>query len=307
MNILTITLNPAFDLHYYIDEYRPYRESYANDFECNVGGKGINISRALLVENIENTAFVLVGKENSDTYISSLQSEDISAVPLLVDGRIRENLTIHEKDKAETRISLDNFSLSPKAITALFNEIKHSVSENTIILYSGRIPKGIPHERLIEFFKHLKALGAKICIDSNSFTISDFEELVPWLVKFNADEADNISPGNGHGNNRYALLYKLSEIGIPHSMISDGANDLLYSGEFDCKVTPPTISAVSTIGSGDCLAAGFIAAYTRGEKIENCLKTAVAYGSASCLRHGTLPPLKEDIDKLYPLIKISLF
>jgi len=54
MKILTITLNPAFDLHYYVDIYRPYRESYAKDFECNVGGKGINISRALLVGNIES-------------------------------------------------------------------------------------------------------------------------------------------------------------------------------------------------------------------------------------------------------------
>jgi len=305
MKILTITLNPAFDLHYYVDIYRPYRESYAKDFECNVGGKGINISRALLVGNIESTAYVLLGKENSDTYISSLQDEGIQAVPLLVDGRIRENLTIHEQDLPETRISLDNFALSPKTVDALFNELKSSVDSETIIAYSGHIPKGVPHEKIIDFFKRLKALGAKICIDSNSFTLEDFSDLIPWLVKFNADEADSLTLRNGHGNSRYALLYKLSELGIAHVIISDEEKDALYSGEFDCRITPPSISAVSTIGSGDCLVAGFIAAYCAGEKIEECLKSAIAYASASCLRHGTLPPLKEDIEKLTPFVKVS--
>lgn len=306
MNILTITLNPAFDLHYYIDKYRPYHESYAKDFECNVGGKGINISRALLVGNTENTAYVLLGKDNSDTYISSLQNEGICAVPLLVNGRIRENLTIHEEGCPETRISLDTFSLSSKTIDALYAEIKPSVDSETIIAYSGHIPKGVSKEKIIDFFKRLKTLGAKICIDSNSFTLDDFSQLVPWLVKFNAAEADNLSFTNGHGNSRYALLYKLSELGIAHAIISDEEKDALYSGEFDCKITPPTISPVSTIGSGDCLVAGFISAYIKEENIRNCLKTAIAYATASCLRPGTLPPLKEDIDKLYPLVKLAV-
>lgn len=306
MNILTLTLNPAFDLHYYIDEYRPYCESYADGFEVNVGGKGVNVSRALLAGGAESTAYILLGNENCEGYIASLQREGIPAVPILVDGRIRENLTIHEKDKGETRISLDNFTASDKVIGALYSEIKRSVSAETIVACSGRIPKGVSSKRMISFFANLKELGARISLDSNSFCLEDIAKILPWFVKLNSQEADALAPRGGHGDSRCALLYQLSEVGVEHAVISDGGGRALYSGKFDCELVPPTVSAVSTIGSGDSFVAGFISAFSRGEKIADCLKTAIAYGSASCLRAGTLPPLKEDIERLLPRVTLTL-
>ena len=305
MNILTITLNPAFDLHYYIDTYRPYCESYAKGFEINVGGKGVNISRALLAENTESTAYVLVGRDNCEGYIASLQSEGIPSVPILIDGRIRENLTIHEEGKFETRISLDTFTASDKILDALYSEIKHSVDEDTIIAYSGRVPKGISPEKMIAFFRNLKALGARISLDSNTFTLEQIGQITPWLVKLNSQEADNLAPHSGHGDSRYALLYQLSEFGVSHIVISNGAEPALYSGEFDCELLPPVINAVSTIGSGDSLVAGFISAHARGESMESTLKNAIAYATASCLRPGTLPPLKKDIERLLPQVGLT--
>ena len=39
-----------------------------------------------------------------------------------------------------------------------------------------------------------------------------------------------------------------------------------------------------------------------GKNYEECLKTAVAYGSAACLTEGTKPPRREDIEKLFNTI-----
>lgn len=307
MNILTITLNPAFDLHYYVDEINTHCESYADDFGVNAGGKGVNISRALLSEDTENTAYVILGKENSDPFITSLQSEGLNAIPILVEGRIRENITIHEKNNPETRISLDNFTLSEKIIDALFNEIKHKVTEDTIIAYSGRVPKGVHKEKVIDFFKKLQNLGAKISIDSNTFSLDDLIEISPWLVKFNFEEALNVAPEGGHGDRIYALLFTLAEHGIKNTIVSNGPDKTIYSGEFDCVIFPPKIpKIVSTIGAGDSMVAGFIAAYSKGQSTEDCLKYATAYATASCLRPGTLPPLKEDIENLLTQTVITL-
>lgn len=307
MNILTITLNPAFDLHYYVSEISMHSESYADDFGVNAGGKGVNISRALLSEGTESTAYVILGKENSDPFITSLQDEGLNTVPILVDGRIRENLTIHEKDKPETRISLDNFTISEKVLDALYNEVKHSIDENTVIAYSGRVPKGVHKEKVISFFKKLQALGAKLSIDSNTFSLEDLADISPWLVKFNYEEALNVAPEGGHGDRIYALLLSLTSKGIQNVIVSNGPDKTMYSGEFDCVITPPDIPfIVSTIGAGDSMVAGFIAAYAKGEPVEDCLRYATAYATASCMRPGTLPPLKEDIEELLTKTQIQI-
>ena len=69
--------------------------------------------------------------------------------------------------------------------------------------------------------------------------------------------------------------------------------------------TPPAIDAVSTIGAGDSALAGFIAAAKRGESADGCLKTAVAYGTAACLSAGTLPPRREDLERIIPLVVVK--
>ena len=64
MNIFTLTLNPAFDVHAKAASFAIHRESVASVTSRDAGGKGINISRALSALGVENEAFVLLGREN---------------------------------------------------------------------------------------------------------------------------------------------------------------------------------------------------------------------------------------------------
>ena len=108
--IYTITLNPAFDLHYEMDEFVPFSENYVKKAKKSPGGKGINVSKALSVMGVSNKAYVVLGKENGDEFLNGLKDIDIE--PFYEEGRIRENITIHPEKGKETRISLDNFSCS---------------------------------------------------------------------------------------------------------------------------------------------------------------------------------------------------
>jgi len=38
---------------------------------------------------------------------------------------------------------------------------------------------------------------------------------------------------------------------------------------------------------------------------EECLKMAVAFGTAACLTEGTNPPRKEDVEALLPLVTVE--
>lgn len=97
MKIVTLTLNPAFDMHCFAENFRPYHESIAEITSLEAGGKGVNVSRALSANGVENLAVVVVGKENGDAFLSALEKDGLTCAPVWTDGRIRENVTLHEK------------------------------------------------------------------------------------------------------------------------------------------------------------------------------------------------------------------
>ena len=78
MNIYTITLNPAYDLHASAPDLEIGHENLAHITSRDAGGKGINLSRALTCNGVENTAIVVLGKENSTDFKNALAADEIS-------------------------------------------------------------------------------------------------------------------------------------------------------------------------------------------------------------------------------------
>ena len=109
MKIITLTLNPAFDTHCYIENFKPYYENLAKVTSFDACGKGVNISRTLNVGGVENTAFLLLGEDNADAFKKRLDKDGINFSEITVKGKIRENITVHTDGKNETRISFEGF------------------------------------------------------------------------------------------------------------------------------------------------------------------------------------------------------
>ena len=82
-------------------------------------------------------------------------------------------------------------------------------------------------------------------------------------------------------------------------MISLGGRGAVLScdeGSFFEKAK--SIVPISTVGAGDSSIAGFLCALAKGARAEECLRYAVAFGSAACLTEGTAAPRAEDIKKM---------
>ena len=110
MKIITITLNPAFDVHCFSENFRPYHENLAKITASEAGGKGVNISRALTVCGTENLAFVVLGEENGDGFARAMSADGMTYRTISVAGRIRENITLHTDHADETRISFSGLN-----------------------------------------------------------------------------------------------------------------------------------------------------------------------------------------------------
>ena len=300
MKIITITLNPAFDIHGVCKNFRPFHENLTEITSKDIGGKGINISRALSDNGIENTALVVLGRENANDFKAALSLSKLKTEEIILEGRIRENITIHSSNAPETRISFKGFEADSSLLFKIKSIICDKVDADTVIAFAGSVPTGVSLEDVKEMLSEFKKSGAKIVIDSKSFKMQDLIDCAPWLIKPNDEEIFEYAgrePKNLEDAAKEAEKIRIR--GIENVMISLGAKGAVLACSDGCFIAEaPSVSAISTIGAGDSSIAGFLAATQKGLSAKDVLKTAVSYGSAACLTEGTKPPRKDDIEAL---------
>ena len=304
MKIYTLTLSPAYDVHAYAARFVPFHENLASIRSREAGGKGLNISRALVAAGVPNTAVIVLGTENSGDYQKYLSDTGMDCLLFEVPGRIRENLTLHCDDAPETRISFAGFRLEE----GMLDRVRQSLpaDENTVITFTGRVPDGIGMDRVKAFLRDLQSRGAKLVVDSRSFTLEDLYAVKPWLIKPNQEE---ISAFFGCPVDTLADAAAKAKVlagkGIENVMISLGqAGALLAADGRLYHALPPTVTAVSTIGAGDSSIAGFLAAALEGQPARVCLATAVAFGTAACLTEGSQPPQGPSIREIFQHVQV---
>ena len=300
MKIITLTLNPAFDVHCHVPVLVPCREHLATVLSRDAGGKGVNISRALTENGVENIALVVLGRENASDFRASLAAARLATCEIEVKGRIRENITIHEDASRETRLSFPGFDAEASLLWLVEEALVPLLDKDCVVTLTGRIPVGIPMEDVKAFLHRLRFCGARVVIDSKSFTLDDLIECRPYLIKPNEEEIE------AYLGKKLATLEDacnaakdLWQKGIEHVLISMGCRGaVLACAEGTFAAEAPEIHALSTIGAGDSAIAGFLAAKKEGLGARDALRRSVAYGSAACLTEGTNPPRKEDVARL---------
>ena len=306
MKIITLTLSPAIDIHCQAEDFSAERENFAKATSRDAGGKGINISRALLSQGIKSHAIIALGEENADGFLSSLTADGIDFSAIKTKGRIRENITIHPKNAKETRLSFEGFCGNDSLYNQVENQITSICENGDIIAIAGSIPEGIDTKKIKALAIRLRGLGARVIIDSRSLSPADIIECAPFLIKPNEEEAAAYADNAISIDDAAKVAKEIMENGVENVMISLGEIGAVLAckdGVFFAKA--PKINALSTVGAGDSSIAGFIAAYTEGKPLYDCLKAAVAFGSAACLTSGTKPPRTDDIIALMSQISVD--
>ena len=307
MKIITLTLNPAFDVHCFSENFQPFHENLAKITNNEAGGKGVNISRALTVCGTENLAFVVLGEENGESFARAMSADGMTYRTISVQGRLRENITIHTDNADETRISFAGFDAPEDLLAQVEKSLADEIDGETVVTLTGRNPSGVGIEETKAMLRRFAERGAKIVIDSRSFSLSDLVEMKPWLIKPNQEEISAyLGREIGSISEVIEAAKELHEGGMANVMISLGSKGaLLVSDEGIFSAKPPKIEALSTIGAGDSSIAGFLAASSEGLGAKDAICRAVAYGTAACLTEGTKPPRSEDVTRVMREIEIQ--
>ncbi|MBT2520306.1 1-phosphofructokinase family hexose kinase [Arthrobacter sp. ISL-28] len=313
--IVTLTANPSLDRTVALSGPLERGEvQRAVSVSQESGGKGVNVSRALVASGLETIA-VLPGGD-SDPVISGLQEAGVPFAAMAIHEPLRTNVALTEPGGVTTKINEPGPVLDEDAQEALIRLLLERAKGATWVVLAGSLPPGVPSDFYATITRRLRSAGPgnsvpQIAVDSSgaplAASIADGASGAvsgkPDLLKPNAEELAELAAAAGFASvstaeeleadpeaaAAAAAAVVRSGVGaVLATLGSKGA--VLVTADGAWLATHPPVTAVSTVGAGDSSLAGYLLAAGQGAAPADCLRQAVAHGAAAASLPGSTVP-----------------
>ncbi|WP_027339583.1 1-phosphofructokinase [Halonatronum saccharophilum] len=306
--ITTLTLNPAVDKTAKVENLRLGQLNRIKNQRSDIGGKGINVSRAVAELGGKTKALGFIAGNNGDYISQSLKSLGVEYDFNIVKGETRTNLKLIDTVKGqETEINEPGPKISKDDLINLEDKLLSLVREGDFVVLTGSLPRGVPKSFYAQMIKKLKKLRIKVVLDSSAKALELAIKEKPYLIKPNLKELEKLL--DRKLKNREEVIkaaYNLHINGIEIVVISLGKEGaIVVSKEGNYKVTPPQINASSTVGAGDTLVGALAFKLNEGRSLRESLIYATAASANSVSKAGTQLCVKVEVEKLLDSVNIE--
>ena len=292
--ILTVTLNPSLDRTIEVDRLVPGAMIRARSARLDPGGKGVNVSRALLANDVASRAVITVGGADGEQLVRLLEAAEIPLHAVEVAGRTRSNVTIVEPDGVVTKLNEPGGELSRIELDRIAEVVRAEAEVSRWVVACGSLPPGVPGSFYAELCETCASVGVPVAIDSSGPPLLSAVEAGPTLVKPNREElAEAVGRSIDSVADAIGAAEELHARGAGRVLASLGADGAVLVDE-DGVVTgeSPVAAPKNTVGAGDALLAGFLAAGARGAA---ALAEGLAWGAAAVRMPDSRMPRPHDI------------
>lgn len=273
--IVTVTPNPSIDRTIQIDRLERGRMIRARAATSEAAGKGLNVSLALATEGVDTSAVLPLAADSATVYLRLLaDAVPITAVP--VQGATRVNVSLVEPDGTVTKVNEPGPQLGPDDVEAILAAAS-AVAGSGWIVGCGSLPPGAP----VDFYARLAALGSeqrRIAVDTSGEALGAAVCAGTALVKPNTAELEELvgRPLATIGD-VIAAARELIERGAHAVLVSLGRDGALLVDARTASHAEASIDdVVNTVGAGDALLAGFLAAGGGSDALGNAIAWSVA-------------------------------
>lgn len=306
--ILTVTLNAAIDKRYVVEEFKVGEVNRVKECAYVPGGKGLNVSKPAAVAGAEVVATGFVGGHAGNYIEASLKDYHVKSAFYHLESESRSCINIwDEKNCVQTEFLEPGFTVIESEFQGFVEEFKELVKQADVVAMSGSVPKGLDGTAYQKLVKVVKDAGKKVILDTSGKLLEMGIEACPTMIKPNIDEIRMLT--GKECNEIGEIVEAAKEIharGVEVVAVSLGADgSLAVSDEGVFRAIVPRIDAVNTVGCGDSMIAGFALGFAEGLDIEETLRKASAISAAAALREETGYFVMEDMQRLYPQIKIE--
>lgn len=301
MLIATVTLNPALDCYLTPEQLELGAINRYGDCLFYPGGKGVNISLLLSSLGLETVAMGIgAGFSGKELVRLAEQAGCKTDFLLLPEGNTRFNVKIRTPDGVETDLNGAGTAVPPEAVERLMEKLDILQPGDALVL-AGSLPASLPKNTYGKLLQ--KAAGKELltAVDTTGEALRAALPYKPFLIKPNLEELGGLFgvtlTDTAAAAECAAELQKQGARNVAVSMGSKGALLLCEDGRrLFCRAVRG--EAVSTVGAGDSMVAGFLYGWQLHGTLEGALRWGVCAGSATAFTQGLASG--DEVRRLYP-------
>lgn len=300
--IYTVTLNPSVDYIVELDTLQIGELNRSSGDAKFPGGKGINVSRVLKNLGVSSKALGYTGGFTGKYIEEFLHNENIDTDFVHVKQDTRINIKL--KTDKETEINATGPSISKQDFQLLKVKISQLTADDLLVL-AGSVPSTLPETTYEILVNILKETGAEFVVDAEGELLKKILPYNPLLIKPNHHELgelfettiENCEDVIPYGK----MLLDMGAKNVIVSLAEKGA--VLVSEELTLVATVPVGEVKNSVGAGDSMVAGFLAAIQKTNDLMQAFRYSVAAGSATAFSLGLCT--EEKIVELLPQVQIK--
>jgi len=288
--IVTVTLNPSLDKTLCVPRLRLGEVNRAESLRVDLGGKGINVSRALRALGIGSTIIGFIGGRTGQALQDGLLADGFDVHFIDVAGETRQNVTLLDQASGQhTKINEPGPEVAPQHVAALHSLVGQIVQPDDLWAFCGSLPPGAPKDLYERLIRQVQERGGRAFLDSSGPPFREGLAARPFAVKPNSEEAAELLQRPLHSADEHcAAARHLHEQGVQMVALTRGIQGLVLAMRGELVIaTPPTVTARSPIGAGDASLAGLLWATSDGCDARETARRAVACGTATAMQEGT--------------------
>jgi len=288
--IITVTLNPTLDKTLSVPELKLGTIHRARILREDLGGKGINVSRALRALGIPSKLIGFMAGGTGQIMQNGLQAAGFDIHFLDVEGETRRNITLLDEASGQyTKINEPGHSVAPHHLAALHDQIAQMAHPGDLWAFCGSLPPGAPTDLYASMVQQVQERDGRAFLDSSGLPLREGVDSHPYAIKPNSEEAAELLGSKLHTDEEHcSAARRLQAKGVSVVALTRGAQGLVLAMGGDVLVaTPPQVPARSPVGAGDAALAGLLwAAYDACDTVETA-RRVVACGTATAMQEGT--------------------
>lgn len=306
-----LSLNPAIDKVGAVDHLEPGRIHRPELLSVIPGGKALNAVRAAVCMGLAAEVVAVIAGHAGSWIVDALEARNIRGWFVRAEGESRTCLSVLDRStgsltefyEAGIRLSGDRWS----AVEGALRDSLALDSGAAVVLLAGSLPPGAPTDAYRRLAATASSLGARVAIDIGGEPLRVALQAHPWLVKVNAAEASETTGLPTTDRDEVAAAAR--------RLIQDGAEQALITMGIEGAVLVTEAGAWSvgrapefgpfSVGSGDALIGGFVAALARGEDLPTALRQGAAAATANALIPGQGEFDTADVARLTPMYEVT--
>jgi tagatose 6-phosphate kinase len=300
--ILTVTLNPAWDITHTVQRLEPGTTHRPDAVAERPGGKGVNVSRVLhqLGHPTLATGFAagatgrrlraeLAGAGIREAFFGCDAVDQSTVDQGTVDQRpadqssaqTRRTLTIVEADTGRATVLAEPGPASGSVDwAALLDHLDSLIADADVVVLSGSLPAAVPPDAYRTLVHRAHAHDVPVIVDADSTALVAALDARPDLVKPNSAE---LGAATGH-RDPVTGGRRLLDAGAVGVVVSDGPAGLtVVTANGVWRAVPAALRPVNPTGAGDAAVAALAVGLAERRDWPELLRTAVAWSAAAVL------------------------